>query len=99
MAMKKKILCLTAILTILMNVTACSGKDSNTSVAGNMSTTDQPYWGIYQHYVTGGNGGYYYIEKDKVCFMQADGQTTVLCNKADCRHDSQDCVVHNACSQ
>ena len=59
----------------------------------NMNNDDQPYWGIYLNYITRGDGGYYYIEQDLIHFMQDDGQTVIVCNKADCQHNTEDCAA------
>ena len=93
----KKRACIFLLVISALSLVAC-GVDSTEKVAKlndeQLNTVDQPYWSIYTHNVTCGAGGYYYIDNNLVKYIKDDGESTVLCNKPDCRHDSADCAAN-----
>ena len=81
-----KLLCVILICTIF---TGCAAKNTN-----NINIDDQPYWNVFNHYITKGENGYYFISHNYLYFMQDNGKGIILCNNASCIHDSEECLAY-----
>ncbi len=83
-------------LVIILSVSVLSGckkKNVNITIEDDDLDVSQSYFSA--HYIAKGQGGYYFLDGHNIMYFDASTHHTIpLCSKAECKHDSSECMSY-----